>query len=43
VTYSKTNLTAGVNVASNTSLETIYWLAEMQKKQLHANETIYWL
>ena len=34
VTYSKTNLTAGVNVASNTSLETIYWLAEMHKKQL---------
>jgi hypothetical protein len=33
VTYSKATLTAGVNVASKNSLESIYLLAEMQMKQ----------
>jgi hypothetical protein len=34
VTYSKATLTAGINVASNDSLQTIYMLAEMQKRQV---------
>jgi hypothetical protein len=34
VAYSEATSTAGINVASNNSLQTIYILAEMQKKQV---------